>query len=238
MTRTRDDALRWVDQGTELVHRALAGLGTDATLDAPSGLPDWTRKHLLAHVAANADGVANLTHWAATGEETPMYSSPEQRLADIEQGGSRPAAELLAWFDRSAQKLHDGFAGLDDESWQHEVVTAQGRTVPASETPWMRARELMVHATDFASGVTFDDLPADFLDALAADIVGKRAANNAIAVHIAPSDTASTWELPGAGEPVTVTGPLAQVVAWLAGRPHHDVTTADGGDAPDLGPWL
>ena len=67
-------------------------------------------------------------------------------------------------------------ASLTDEQWEAEVVTAQGRTVPASETPWMRAREVMVHAVDLGTGIGFDDLPDGFLVALCDDIVGKRAA--------------------------------------------------------------
>ncbi|MDT0214231.1 hypothetical protein Q9R29_10060 [Rothia sp. ARF10] len=41
--------------------------------------------------------------------------------------------------------------------------------MPASETPWMRACEVMVHAVDLTTGVTFDDLPGDFLETLQAD---------------------------------------------------------------------
>ena len=44
----------------------------------------------------------------------------------------------------------------------------------AAETPWMRSREVMVHAVDLATGLTFADLPEDFLAALRADITVKR----------------------------------------------------------------
>jgi hypothetical protein len=37
----------------------------------------------------------------------------------------------------------------------------------------MRAGEVMVHAVDLDAGVTFDDLPTDFLDALVADVLVK-----------------------------------------------------------------
>ncbi len=218
MNRTLADARRWVSEGTALVRRALAEVGTDEGLSAPSGLPGWTRKHLLAHVAANADAIGNLVHWAATGERTPMYASVEQRNADIEAGATRPASELLEWFERSAAALESGFDGLDESQWAAEVVTAQGRTVPASETAWMRAREVLVHAVDLAAGVGFADLPADFLVALEADIRGRRAA----ASHDVPE----------------VSGPHAEVVAWLAGRPHRGVVTAGGDAAPTLSAWL
>lgn len=218
MSRTLDDGLRWVAEGTALLRRGLGGLTTDEALAAPSGLPGWTRKHLLAHLAANADALGNLITWARTGVETPMYSSPGQRNADIEAGAGRPAADLVAWFDRSASELDEGFASLTDDEWGNPVVTAQGRTVPVSETPWMRTREVMVHAVDVGAGLTFADLPEDFLGELAAEIRAKRAA--------------SGQEVPA------VSGTFADEVAWLAGRPHGPLTAADGSPAPALGPWL
>lgn len=237
MTRSREDGLRWVTEGTALVRRALDGLDSDDALGGPSALQGWTRKHLLAHIAANADAVGNLVAWARTGVETPMYTSRAQRNADIEAGALRPAVDLLAWFERSAAALADAFASLSDEEWEHLIVTGQGRTVPATETPWMRAREVMVHAVDLAGDVTFTDLPEDFLAALADDIVTKRGATGGRPVSVRASDTDVSLELAGAGDPVLVSGPLAQVVAWLAGRTYTGLS-AEGGAVPELGPWL
>ncbi|GED84246.1 hypothetical protein TNCT6_13310 [Streptomyces sp. 6-11-2] len=187
---------------------AVAGLD-EAGFSAPSVLPEWTRGHLVAHVAANADALCNLVHWAATGEETPMYASAEERVAGIAKGSTLSAEELRSWLTGSAHRLAEGLDGLTDERWQHKVVTAQGRTVPATELPWMRAREVCVHAVDLGTGVvTFDDLPKGFLTALVAEISAKR----------------GLTELPD--------GPLPEVAAWLAGRPHSLA------DAPELGPWL
>ena len=207
MARTLDDSLRWAEHGAKLVHDALAGLDEEA-LGAASGLPGWTRRHVVAHLAANADAVGNLVHWAATGERTPMYSSPDQRTADIEAGSTRSGDDLRSWFDGSAARLAESMRGLTAEQWSAEVVTAQGRTVPASETPWMRSREVMVHAVDLGTGTTFDDLPSDFLEALCADVVAKR------------------------GNVPEVVAPLDQRAAWLTGRPHHLT------DVPDLPAWL
>jgi maleylpyruvate isomerase len=74
--------MRWVAEGTALARKAMVDL------DGPSLLPDWTRKHVAAHLALNAGALGNLVHWARTGEKRLMYSSPEQRNADIEAGGS------------------------------------------------------------------------------------------------------------------------------------------------------
>ena len=152
MSRTLADSRRWVQQGTKLVSEALGGLDEGA-FAALSQLPGWTRKHLVTHLAANAEAVGNLVHWAATGEHTPMYSSPEQRNADIETGSQKPGSELAEWFVRSAAGLESAMDDLPAALWHAEVITAQGRTVPATEIPRLRSREVSVHAVELALGV-------------------------------------------------------------------------------------
>ena len=208
-------ALGWVAQGTARCRKAIAGLD-EAAYDAPSRVPGWTRRHVVAHLAGNAEAIGNLVHWARTGRPTPMYSSPEQRRATIESGAALPGDRLTAWFDESALALADAMAGLTAEQWQAAVVTAQGRTVPASETPWMRSREVMVHAVDLGTGVRFADLPERFLAELRADILARRG--------------------PGAVGPVH--GDPAEITAYLAGRPYTGVTTDGGSAAEPLPPWL
>ncbi|MGW0839441.1 maleylpyruvate isomerase family mycothiol-dependent enzyme [Streptomyces sp. NPDC002787] len=207
--------LAWVDEGTALCRKVLAGFD-DTSYGAPSALPGWTRGHLVAHLAGNAEALGNLVHWARTGEPTPMYTSPGQRDADIEAGARLPGARLTARFEESARTLADAMAALTGEQWRAEVVTAQGRTVPASEIPWLRAREVLVHAVDLDSGVRFADLPTDFRAALRVDILARRGESAVPSVHGTP----------------------AEVTAYLAGRPYEGVTTADGAPAAPLPPWL
>lgn len=207
--------LAWVAEGTALCHKAIDRLD-EASYGAPSLLPGWTRKHLVAHLAGNAEALGNLLHWARTGEPTPMYSSPEQRAAAIESGAGQPGDWLTVWFEESARALAEAMATMTGERWQAEVVTAQGRTVPASETAWMRSREVMVHAVDLATGVRFADLPEEFLAELRDDIRAKRGRTGVPTVHGSP----------------------AEVTAYLAGRPYAGVTTADGTPAEPLTPWL
>ncbi|MEU4576286.1 maleylpyruvate isomerase family mycothiol-dependent enzyme [Nonomuraea sp. NPDC023979] len=234
--RSRADALRWMAQGGAILGRALAALPDDR-LDGPSRLPGWSGRHLLAHLAANADALVNLAHWARTGEERPMYPSPERRDADIEAGAALPAAELRAWLARAALTLDARLAELDRSQWERHVRTAQGRTVTAGEIPWMRAREVMVHAVDLGAGVEFDDLPADFLAALIDDITaGRSAAGPALVLTATGHD--GTWTVPGSGEPARVTGTLAGLAAYLSGRRSDGVTAPGGGPAPRLPRWL
>jgi len=85
MSRSLEQSLAWVGEGTELCRKAIAGQ-VEASYGAPSLLAGWTRKHLVAHLAANAQAIGRLVSWARTGEKNQMYSSPEQRNADIEAG--------------------------------------------------------------------------------------------------------------------------------------------------------
>jgi len=235
MPRPLADARRWVRHGTALF-MSRTELG-DSDLAEPSALPGWTRKHVLDHVGANADALGNLIRWAATGEPAPMYASPGERAAGIERGSRLPAPDLRAWLRRSADALEEAMTRLSDEQWKASVLTAQGRTVPATEVPWMRSREVYIHAVDLATGLSFAGLPAGFLTALCDDVAGKRGTGPGPALVLNAADTGGRWELPGDGEAVTVSGPLAEVAAYLTGRASH-LTTAGGRAAPALPAWL
>ena len=215
MGRDVAGTLRWVRAGTALCAEAIGGFATDEDWDTPT-LPGWTRRHLVTHLCANAEAIGRLLHWATTGEVTPMYQSMAQRNADIEAGSHRPGPELAAWFTRSSDTLSAAFAAMTEGDWAAEVVTAQGRTVPASETTWMRAREVLVHAVDLQAGIGFGDLPAGFLGALRDEILAKRADEG----------------LPA------LAGELADVVGYLSGRTDAGVRAADGSPAPQLAPWI
>lgn len=200
--------LDWIDEGTTLCRGALADL------EAPSLLPGWSRRHVAAHLALNAEALGNLVHWARTGEERHMYPSADARNADIEQASTRAADELRSWFDEACAVLRDSMATLTDAQWQTQVLTSRGAPIPATEVPWMRSREVMIHAVDLGAGVTFADLPDDFLTRLCDDIRGSR------------------------GDVPEVHGPLAELAAYLSGRPYADVTRPDGTPAEPLSPWL
>ncbi|MDT4974596.1 MAG: maleylpyruvate isomerase, partial [Pseudonocardiales bacterium] len=70
---------------------------TDDEVRAPSLLPGWTRGHVLAHLARNADGISRTLSGALRGERVPRYpGGPAGRAADIEAGSTRGFVELAA----------------------------------------------------------------------------------------------------------------------------------------------
>jgi maleylpyruvate isomerase len=234
MTPTKpDQTLAWMKDGTRQVLDCVAGL-PDAALTVPSVLPGWTRLSLVAHLADNADALRNLVHWARTGEERPMYSTAGQRTADIDAGARRPVAELRAWLTASCDDLEADLDALRGPAWAAPIVTAQGLTRPASEIPWMRAREVCIHAIDLAAGIGWADLSADFLAALLDEVAARRSAvGGGPALALAATDTGHTWPVAGTGAPVPVSAPLAGLAAYLTGRPAPGLRAA-----PALPPWL
>lgn len=225
------DTRTWAEAGTRLTLGGLDRL-TDADLDGPCALDGWTRRHLLAHMASNAEAIGRLLTWARTGVTTPMYASPEQRRDDIETGAAR--ADLRQWVRSSAASLTAAMDRLPAEAWSADVITAQGRTVPALETPWMRARETCVHAVDLNAGVAFADLPDGFLTALLDDVAAWRSARGGPAVVLATPTTRHEFGTEGPLRHVDL--PLAAAAAWLVGRnpgPSHPEP-----ELPDLPRWL
>lgn len=173
MSGPPDDPLAWMRVGVDLFLDAAGQLNEDAAR-RPTRLPGWSRKHILAHVHYNAEALRRLVFWARTGVETRMYADAAQRSAEIDNGATLGLDELLGLVRASQDALSDEMDALPDDAWSHEVVTAQGRIVPATEVPWMRAREVAVHAVDLDTSVTFADLPEDFTVALSVEIVRKR----------------------------------------------------------------
>ncbi|MHC8606316.1 maleylpyruvate isomerase family mycothiol-dependent enzyme [Paenarthrobacter ureafaciens] len=229
-------------RGTAFFARKLNEL-TDEELDGGTRLPGWTRRHVVAHVGYNARAIARLIEWAATGVETPMYFSPEARSHEIEFGSTLTPIALRNLFDHSAVHLSVEWRDLPDADWSNEVRTAQGRTVPASETAWMRTREVWVHAVDLDNGATFKDIPAPVLERLLKDITSTwrtRGADAGLLIKVSGTDL--TFGDTSAADPTIVTGPLPAVVEWAAGRGSSGVAAAGpaapAGEVPVAPKWI
>ncbi len=206
-------------RGTAFFARKLGELSY-ADLDDQSLLPGWTRRHVIAHVGYNARAIARLVEWAATGVENPMYASPEARNQEIDFGATLPAIALQNLFDHSAIHLSVEWRDLPAERWGELVRTAQGRTVPVSETVWMRTREVWLHAVDLNNGARFADIPAEVLRRVLGDIWGaweSRGDAAALALRVHDGEGGFTLGEPRPGATV-IAGPIAAVVRWASGR--------------------
>jgi maleylpyruvate isomerase len=231
-------AFAWMRQCTDLFLAALGRLGDDE-LDRPSGLPGWSRRHLLAHVGFNACALRRLAARARTGEPHQMYGSAEQRASEIATGATWDGPRLRAFVAESAAELAADLNDLDNRQWRTSVVTAQGRAVPATEIPWLRTREVAVHSVDLAGPVTFDDLPTDLCLALIDDVVARRSSRRQDPPVVLNASTGRTWTMGTGRAPVSVVGTPGQLARWLTGRGTGDLRRAHSDvPLPQLTPWL
>lgn len=202
-------------------------------LAVPSRCPGWTRGHVLAHLARNADALTTCVRSAVDGTGETMYASNERRDADIEAGAGRPLEELVednrATAERFAAemgRLHPGVAQVRVER------TPGGLSFPARLIPLMRLREVVFHHVDLDAGFGFGGLDSDVLSELLADHVlrlTKRSDTPAFRVRTDEGDTFAVGE-----DGPLVTGTRGGVLLWLARQDPSAVST----DRPDRLPTL
>ena len=233
-----DALLAWVDAGQRAIEERVASLD-DAAVAGPSRLPGWTRGHVLTHVARNADALVNLLTWARTGTPTPMYPSTEARNAGIEAGAARPIAEQRDDLAGTARRFMETARAVGPDDWAGMVQSAQGRHIPGSEIPWMRAREVWIHLADLDAGVGFEALPDDVACALVYDVAGWMDGRVDQRVEIVCPGVRAVFGGAPEQRPLRIHGTPQALAEWLVGRSRGEALEVDGGGAPpDLPRWL
>jgi maleylpyruvate isomerase len=225
------ETIEWWERGEEHLGTALGRL-VEHEFAEPSLLPGWTRAHVLAHLARNADAMGNLLHWARTGEETPMYASPEARDRGIEETARRSPDELRADVLGATARLAAAVRDMPAHAWAAPVRTNRGREIAGADVVWLRCLEVWVHAVDLDAGVGFADIPEDVLAGLVDEVFRAWTSRDQVpdAVVFAGDREWGTGAL-------AVQGSLPDVAAWLTGRSAGEGLQADG-PLPELAPWL
>lgn len=224
--------LACVRDATDRLLTAVAHLDNAAVTD-PSRLPGWSRGHVLAHLARNADALVNVF------EGRPMYVSAEARDADIERDAPRPLAVHLADVRDSAARFQR--AGAAPADWSRAVTLRNGVTDSASRVPFRRWAEVELHHVDLGIGYELEDLPAEFAER-EIGFLAERFTGHPDVPPTRLTDGTRAWRTGGeAGgeteEPViTVTGSPAGLLGWLAGRRDGTGLTVTGGPLPTLPP--
>ncbi|GEL18980.1 maleylpyruvate isomerase family mycothiol-dependent enzyme [Pseudonocardia asaccharolytica] len=239
MSHTVAEALAWAADGAAHLRGLMVRLGDEA-FAAPCALPGWSRAHLLTHIARNADAMINLLTWARTGTVTPAYASREQRDADIAAGARRSPAEIRDDVVETSDKLAKAVKAMPASAWSATVRNVAGQEVPASEIPWLRAREMWIHAVDLDVGASFADLPAPMMYDLLTEVTETLAQMpDAPAVRLIATDHDQEWSVGPAAGAVSVRGPVADLVGWALGRTRSRSLRADDSrPLPELPLWI
>ncbi|WP_406204445.1 maleylpyruvate isomerase family mycothiol-dependent enzyme [Kitasatospora sp. NBC_01560] len=213
-----------VAESTERLLHTVAGLKPEA-LAEPSALPGWTRGHVLAHLARNADSLVNLLDGARTGTDIPQYPSGEARDRDIETDAPRPLDVQLADLRASDRRFADAAALLPAAAWTAEVRHRTGYVFEASEIPWKRLLEVEYHHVDLDAGYTAAHWPAELAGVEFRRLSDRLAGDGALpGVRLIADDT-EDGALIGSeegGPELTVEGPVRALTAWLSGRSDGD----------------
>ncbi|MFG3045590.1 maleylpyruvate isomerase family mycothiol-dependent enzyme [Streptomyces sp. NPDC048241] len=227
MTDHAHDLAR-VREATERLLSAAAVLDNAALAEA-SRLPGWTRGHVLAHLARNADALVNVLGGR------PMYVSAEARDADIERDAPRPLETQLADVRDSAARM-DAAGGAPGD-WNRVVELRNGVIDVAARLPFRRWAEVELHHVDLGTGYELEDLPAEFTER-ETEFLAQRFLGHAEVPATLLSDGTRTWSTGReAPEPeVTVTGTPADLLGWLAGRREGTALEVKGGELPALPP--
>ncbi len=135
-----------VDAAAGVFQRAVEGLTEDA-LSEPSALPGWSRRHVIAHVALNADGFVTAAHRHRDGEPAYMYpGGAAARDREIGQLAAGPTPALFRWLDTARAEFSVAWSG---EIAEYPCATAPGHPWFSSTTVLLRRlRELQVHLVD------------------------------------------------------------------------------------------
>jgi maleylpyruvate isomerase len=228
--------LQTLHRADQRVVRTVDSLDSAAWSGA-SVLPGWTRAHVVAHLALNAEGLARALGGVQDGETVPIYDSNEARDEAIVELAGQDPSEIRDRFFGATARLRHLFGSLTQDQWAQEVNRLpEGPVWPVGELLTSRLREVEIHHTDLDAGYAATDWPQAF----AVDLLDQTVANHVASGTSQPftavaTDSDRTWDV-GATTPV-VSGPAAALAWWLVGRGEGRGLTSDHGPLPALGPW-
>jgi maleylpyruvate isomerase len=138
---------------------------SDDQVAQPSRLPDWTRAHVLSHLASNADSVLRRLAAAREGRLVDQYADgAEGRRDEIERGSMRAAGELVDLVRRTAREVDELFASFPEEAWERPIRAVDGPDRPARLAVFSRWREVEAHHVDLDVGYNVEDWPRTLVD--------------------------------------------------------------------------
>jgi maleylpyruvate isomerase len=220
-------------EATRRLVRTVDGM-TESEYAEPSLLPDWSRGHVVAHLALNAEGLAAALRGLVEGRSVPMYASQEARDDDIADLGTAEPETVRGRLLGGVSDLNDAVGAVPEEAWDVSIArTPDGqRTFPAAAVPWMRHREVEIHHADLGLGYSRADWPAPFCERLVESMT-QRADEMSLTLHA--TDLDRRYQV-GEGGP-TVSGAAADLAWWLTGRGDGAGLTCDRGTVPAMAAW-
>ncbi|MEU8225345.1 maleylpyruvate isomerase family mycothiol-dependent enzyme [Kribbella sp. NPDC048915] len=199
----------------------------DAAARGDSVLPEWSRGHVITHVAGFSEAMTRQVEEALQGRLVEVYDGGRPARDDaIEAGADRSAVELRQHLGQAIGRLLAAWDKVGPDDWSRPILHRNSNLSAGLQATW---RELTVHTTD----VDLGDTPATWSDGFCRhllDFLRPRTPEN---IHLVLESPTVTWTN-GTGTEVLLEGTLQSLTAWYAGRPTPSPVT---GATPELLPW-
>ncbi|MEV6054750.1 maleylpyruvate isomerase family mycothiol-dependent enzyme [Streptomyces sp. NPDC052107] len=212
-----------VRSGDRLV-RAAAGLSGTELRDR-SGLPGWTRGHVLAHVAHGVEAYVWLLRLAHTGRAPAPRTDAVTLAAAVERDAALSAERLAARLRESLDRFAARARTLPAPAWDRLVPALAGWRHPAWYLLPRCLRELETHHLDLGVGHGTGQWPDGYVSWALDDTLTTLRAQGFPLASVEAVDLGRRWSVASAGP--SVAGAGHQVLGWLSGRTPAGVLTTD-----------
>lgn len=207
----------------------------DEDIRRPSGLPGWSRAHVLTHLARAADARTGLLAAARAGTIGRQYPSEESRAGEIAAGARRPGRVVRADLREALDRFRAAADGHPAGLWDALGEWLGGRRQPVHRVLPGLHKEIEYHHVDLRAGYVPADWPREFtasqLDAVTRSMTG-RADCPAVTIR-APEATYRIRD----GALATISGGAPDLLAWLTGRGDgRQLQQEPGGPLPAMPP--
>lgn len=200
---------------------------------APSVCTGWSRAHVIAHVALNAEGLGGAVRGLLEGRPTTMYASDADRDAAIAALAAAAPAEVRERLRSSAALFAKATADLSSIPGGTTFDrTPGGRQMLAHGVPLLRLREVEIHHADLEAGYGHADWPPENAIRFFEHDAG-RYDGPPLSAHATDLDRTYPLGSPADGDPV-ISGPVSALAWWLTGRDPGQLVTSSTGDVPGM----
>lgn len=197
---------------------------SDEQWQSPSRLPGWTRAHVAAHLARNADAFSQALEGLVAGGCPTLYGSASERRWVIERDSMRSGLEIQIDLDTSAGRINSRLTEMFSFAEQNPEAIDQRVMHRISLIPLARLNETVLHHVDLDIGFEIEQLQqpvAGWL--LAFNLANPRITDPLPALELHSSDGFHAI-LPSAGQPHELTASTAELLGWLTGRLRPEVS--------------
>lgn len=186
-------------------------------LPLPSRLPGWSRAHVVAHLAGNAQSHIRMLDGCLAGEVRNQYEGGrEAREAAIDALAADPAVAVEE-HRAACAALDERWQRMGLEHWCREVLRLDRGPEPALGLAWARWREVEMHRVDLGLGHEPGDWSRRFAERLLEELLDRTGLRAEVVDR--------------------VRGPVPELAAWLSGRSDGSGLQVLRRDLPVPPPW-